>query len=786
MARARIVGERAARGTRRGRRILRRSRGRTRIPLCPRADSNSRHAVHEWPGGRRERDPRPSSRAHRRPGPTPGPNVSQPAAAVPAADTTSCPLASPAQRGCPEVGRSCRLRALNSGGAGRGTGHAPDRRHAPGGRCDARCCLPPRGGCPMRRGLAVASLVVALALVVGLVGGAPRRALAIDAFGYTHDSAPDEPPLMMPLAASPPDDPPFCTTPVAGEVVLDQDVKCSGGLDVLSGAVLDLNGFTLEAEISLSGGTIKNGTLSGSHVYGGGGVLEDLRVLDGAPNLGFTIQAEGNTRITRCYFAGNDVAVDLYFHHEMSSTLVEQSLLEKNGAGVNIAKHNFATLSSNIFRDNLAGVYVWADDGGGASWNTVSDNDFEHNHYGIRILAKSCWGPGLECLDDNQVLRNRFIGNRRSGVSFDSTRCALFDANCLDPDFVIADNFFSENGFEPDVDSPTVDDGISAVGAPAEIDGLTIARNVAVSNRDLGIEAPNATDGGGNRASGNGNPLQCVGVTCTPAWPVSLTPEISLNAPGGSHTVTAQVIDEAGAPKPDAYVEFSVTDGPNAGASGVCTFDPGCTTDADGYVFFTYQSNGAVGVDRITATSNGTASNTVLEFWDADCNENEIPDACDLSCGGADGQCAAYAGCGGSLDTDDNGEPVAITITSIRQDETLTSPSSGSFSPDGQGVGTDTALLRAEREGGGDGRVYHVGFSAEDGRGGSCTGTVTACVPPSMRPGHACIDQGALYDSTVYAGGRPKRGCGLGFELVILAPLLARWARKRRLERLGV
>ncbi len=36
-------------------------------------------------------------------------------------------------------------------------------------------------------------------------------------------------------------------------------------------------------------------------------------------------------------------------------------------------------------------------------------------------------------------------------------------------------------------------------------------------NADLGIEAPDAIDGGGNRASGNGNPLQCVGVACTPA-----------------------------------------------------------------------------------------------------------------------------------------------------------------------------------------------------------------------------------------------------------------------------
>ena len=47
-------------------------------------------------------------------------------------------------------------------------------------------------------------------------------------------------------------------------------------------------------------------------------------------------------------------------------------------------------------------------------------------------------------------------------------------------------------------------------------DPSTVLRaNVANDNHDLGIEAVDGvTDAGGNRAAGNGNPLQCVGVTC--------------------------------------------------------------------------------------------------------------------------------------------------------------------------------------------------------------------------------------------------------------------------------
>ena len=66
--------------------------------------------------------------------------------------------------------------------------------------------------------------------------------------------------------------------------------------------------------------------------------------------------------------------------------------------------------------------------------------------------------------------------------------------------------------------------------------------------------------------------------------------------------------------------------------------------------------------------------------------------------------------------------------------------------PDGRGVGTGTAELRAERSGSGDGRVYTIGFTADDGSGGTCTGSVTVAVPKTINS--TAVDQGPLYDST--------------------------------------
>ncbi|MHC4447953.1 MAG: hypothetical protein ACYSXF_09265, partial [Planctomycetota bacterium] len=141
--------------------------------------------------------------------------------------------------------------------------------------------------------------------------------------------------------------------------------------------------------------------------------------------------------------------------------------------------------------------------------------------------------------------------------------------------------------------------------------------------------------------------------------------------------------------------------------------------------------------------------------------------------------------------TDPDGDPISITITAIAQDESLEGLGDGNTCPDGDGVGTDTALVRAERSGTkktpGDGRVYHISFAAEDGRGGECSETVTVCVPHDQGQGNTCVDGGPIFDSTVCEGDLAaaasaagfERNCGLGFELTFLVPPLI-WLYERR------
>lgn len=97
--------------------------------------------------------------------------------------------------------------------------------------------------------------------------------------------------------------------------------------------------------------------------------------------------------------------------------------------------------------------------------------------------------------------------------------------------------------------------------------------------------------------------------------------------------------------------------------------------------------------------------------------------------------------------TDPDGDTVTTQITTIYQDEpTVLRPGDPLF-PDGAGVGTEIAQIRAERDPKGDGRVYHIGLEASDGKkNGTCSGEVIVSVPHDLR--HDPVDSGVVYDST--------------------------------------
>ncbi|MGI8684863.1 MAG: hypothetical protein ACR2MO_07220 [Acidimicrobiales bacterium] len=252
---------------------------------------------------------------------------------------------------------------------------------------------------------------------------------------------------------------------------------------------------------------------------------------------------------------------------------------------------------------------------------------------------------------------------------------------------------------------------------------------------------------------------------------IDLTPGTATNDLGTSHTVTATVTTDdpvAGTPVVGKTVTFTVVAGPHTTTTGTGV------TNAAGVATFTYTGM-AVGTDTIEAAfvdalGRTQRSNRVEKIWVAvEICGNGIDDdgdgAIDEGCNKPP-VCSAAAASPGLIWppnhkmvaiavtglTDPDGDPLTVTVTSIRQDEPTNTVGDGNTEVDGSGVGTSTAMVRAERTGTpkvpGNGRVYHIGFTASDGKGGTCTGVVRVGVPHDQGGRSVPVDGGPLYDST--------------------------------------
>jgi tetratricopeptide (TPR) repeat protein len=90
----------------------------------------------------------------------------------------------------------------------------------------------------------------------------------------------------------------------------------------------------------------------------------------------------------------------------------------------------------------------------------------------------------------------------------------------------------------------------------------------------------------------------------------------------------------------------------------------------------------------------------------------------------------------------------AITILGVTQDEPVSGLGDGDTGPDAVIQG-GTVLVRAERSGTGNGRVYRIAFQATDGSA-SCTGLVRVVVPHGLgRNAPPPVDDGLVFSSLV-------------------------------------
>jgi uncharacterized repeat protein (TIGR01451 family) len=313
---------------------------------------------------------------------------------------------------------------------------------------------------------------------------------------------------------------------------------------------------------------------------------------------------------------------------------------------------------------------------------------------------------------------------------------------------------------------PSCDPGLSATYDAAS---KTVTSGSDVTFEETLSVAPNAPDGGvltcnvdfllnGTSESGF---QQSVAIT-VPLRPTDLSLEKSVSPSfvTEGHDVTYTLTATNGGTDPDNNVAAS--DPLPAGESFV-SGDPGCT-EAANVVTCEYGTLGAgetASKSFVVAIANGAPSSIVNtatvtgERPDSNPANNSASTTLTVN---HNPICTALTA-GPSLwppnhklhvvtvsgATDPDGNPLTTTITGVTQDEPLNGLGDGDTSPDAfPGPASNQALIRAERSGLGDGRVYVLHVSVSDGLGGECTGTAAVSVPHDQS-GRPAVDSGQAY-----------------------------------------
>jgi hypothetical protein len=269
-------------------------------------------------------------------------------------------------------------------------------------------------------------------------------------------------------------------------------VDCQGvGLSIgATGVTLDLGGHTIDGA--------------------GGDQEEDLGILnEGFAGVtvrdGFVRDSFSGVRIVAPDNLVRHVTVDdLTTYGSAFSVRGDRNRVEHNGAlgGGLFVSGDYFRVAHNLVNDESEDTFM-----------AVSGSHASVVHNEVHTGGAVCRGLDFE-LDHSLVAHNSlfgssllgnegecpgFLGSGENTLVKQNTAIGASTGFSVIGGLVLEGNLADHNGWN----------GIDA-GA-----GVTLTHNTANGNGNLGIEArAGAIDGGGNRASGNGNPAQCVGVRC--------------------------------------------------------------------------------------------------------------------------------------------------------------------------------------------------------------------------------------------------------------------------------
>jgi parallel beta-helix repeat protein len=194
---------------------------------------------------------------------------------------------------------------------------------------------------------------------------------------------------------------------------------------------------------------------------------------------GIRLEASEENVITRNAVSenGGDGGISLAGNSN-GNQIVKNSISRSVGAGVFLNSDNNLVQGNSADR-NIQGFFISDSNG-----NRVTGNSASGNRVGVEVTGFAT---------NNRVDGNSVLASTEDGIQVSSDVLGT--------------------AIEDNVSNGNLDDGIDVDSSDPS---NRLSRNIANQNGDLGIEASaGTTDGGGNRASGNGNAVQCTGVACS-------------------------------------------------------------------------------------------------------------------------------------------------------------------------------------------------------------------------------------------------------------------------------
>ena len=177
-----------------------------------------------------------------------------------------------------------------------------------------------------------------------------------------------------------------------------------------------------------------------------------------------------------------------------------------------------------------------------------------------------------------------------------------------------------DGGGKNPISNSAIDPDLPQDGA-VSVTYTTTAPNLGPGDHEIDVTA-NGHDAEGSDSATESVTVHLLQITLEPSEETN-----ELGTPGQTHTVTATVLgpDSGSASVEGRLVEFEILSGPNTGASGTCSPNADCTTDASGQVSFTYtavQGLAGLGTDTIRASftlndpTGETGSAEVTKVWE--------------------------------------------------------------------------------------------------------------------------------------------------------------------------